>query len=491
MRKGFFLGLVLVSGLAATAGAQTLVGVMTGANEAPGPGDTDGFGLAGFRFEGTTVIYQMQIKNIGAPSASHIHRGNAGAPGLVVIGLASVFPNNTASGVATASAALIEEIRRNPAGFYVNVHNTDFPGGAIRAQLSTGAFAVATGAAERPGPGDADGAGMAVFTTSGGGATLNYAAIVQGIAAPNNSHIHRGDASIPGPPVVQLATSYPDNMAIGSEPISATLLNEIIGNPSNFYFNVHNADYPGGALRGTLNLALVAEAYYFPVVGRVDGLNNTRFTSDARVVNTASSSAVVTFDFYPSSPAGVSAATSRSVLVAPGAELVVNDVVGSQFAATGLGALKIGASHGVSAGVRVFNDQRPVDGGTTGFFIRPKGIGEAGTSGVLLFLSQASPAAIAGRVGFRSNIGWFNPNPAAVGATFQARRASDGSLIGSVDVGINGLAQAQQAVFQLLATVPEADRIHNDFYMTWTSTGPLFVYGAVVDNSTADVVYVD
>ena len=490
-RKVFFVAFVLASCLAVVASGQTLVGVMTGANEAPGPGDADGFGLAGFRFEGTTVFYSMQIKNIAAPNASHIHRGVAGVPGPVVINLASAFPNNRASGSATASAALIEEIRRNPGGFYVNVHNTDFPGGAIRSQLSTGAFAVATGAAEVPGPGDADGSGMAVFTTSGGGASLNYAAIVQDIAAPNNSHIHRGNSSIAGPVVVQLATSYPDNMATGNVAISQDLLSEIISNPSNFYFNVHNADFPGGAVRGTLNLALVAEAYYFPVVGRVDGLNNTRFVSDARVVNTASSSAIVTFDFYPSTPAGLSAATSRSVLVAPGAELVVNDVVGSQFSANGLGALKIGASHAVTAGVRVFNDLRPADGGTTGFFVRPKGIGEAGTSGVLPFLSQATATQIQIQDGFRSNVGWFNPNPAAVGANFQARRASDGSVIGSVSIQINGLSQVQQAVFQLLSTVPAADQAQEDFYISWTSTGPLFVYGAVVDNKTGDVVYVD
>jgi len=491
MRKSLFLALVLVSCLVAAAGGQTLVGVMNGASEAPGPGDPDGFGLAGFRFEGTTVFYAMQVKNIGAPNASHIHRGVAGQPGPVVIGLASAFPNNTASGSVTATAAIIEEIRRNPAGFYVNVHNPEYPNGAIRAQLSTGAFAVATGAAERPGPGDADGAGMAVFTTSGGGTTLNYAAIVQDIGTPNNSHIHRGDATIPGPVVVQLATTYPDNMATGSVTITQALLEEILGNPANFYFNVHNPEYPGGALRGTLDLALVAEAYYFPVVGRVDGLNNTRFVSDARVVNTASSPAVITFDFYPSNPAGLSTAISRTVAVAPGAELVVNDVVGSQFSANGLGALKIGASHAVAAGVRVFNDLRAIAGGTTGFFIRPKGISEAGTSGVLLFLSQASGADIAAGLGFRSNVGWFNPNPAPVGATFQARRASDGSLLGSVDVGINGLSQAQQAVFQLISTVAAADQAQTDFYISWTATGPLFVYGAVVDNKTGDVVYVD
>ena len=159
MSKTVFLAIVLASGLATVAGAQTFVGVMNGANEAPGPGDSDGFGLAGCRFEGTSVIFAMQVKNIGAPNASHIHRGVAGVAGPVVITLASAFPNNTATGTATASAALIDEIRRNPAGFYVNVHNTAFPGGAIRAQLSPGAFAVATGAQEVPGPGDADGSG--------------------------------------------------------------------------------------------------------------------------------------------------------------------------------------------------------------------------------------------------------------------------------------------------------------------------------------------
>jgi hypothetical protein len=292
--------------------------------------------------------------------------------------------------------------------------------------------------------------------------------------------------------VITLASAYPGNMATGSAAASDTLLQEILGNPTGFYFNVHNAAFPGGAVRGPLSLAPYSAVHYFPVVGRVDGLNNTRFVADVRVVNRSTGPETATLEFFSSSPGGLSAASAvRGVLVAPGAELVINDVVGSQFSTTGLGALKIGTAGDMTTGVRVFNDLRPVNGGTTGFFIRPKGISEAATSGVLLFLSQASSADIQAALGFRSNVGWFNPNPAPVGATFRARRASDGSVIGSVSVEINGLSQTQQAVFQLIAGIAAADQTQTDFYITWSATGPLYVYGAVVDNKTGDVVYVD
>jgi CHRD domain len=32
---------------------------------------------------------------------------------------------------------LLRDIRRNPGDYYVNVHNGDFPGGAVRGQLES------------------------------------------------------------------------------------------------------------------------------------------------------------------------------------------------------------------------------------------------------------------------------------------------------------------------------------------------------------------
>ena len=488
MRKFSLVVLVGLFCLAASAGAQTFVGVMNGANEAPSPGDPDGFGLAGFRFEGSSLVYEMQIQNIGAPNASHIHRGAPGVAGPVLINLASAFPNNSGSGIVSVNPALVAEIQSNPGNFYVNVHNTDFPGGAIRAQLSNGAFAILTGGAVEPGPGDPDGTGMAVFTVSG--TTLTFNAIVQDIGAPNASHIH--SPAIPSRPVVvPTASSFPDNRATGTATISPALLEEFLtlGSPFRWYFDVHNAEYPGGAIRGQLSFAPFNEVAYFPVVGRVDGLNNTRFVSDVRIVNTATSPATVILEYFA---AGTNQlwAIAR-ITVAPGAEAVIDDVVASQFDSGGLGAMKVTASGAVTTGVRVFNDLRPIDGGTTGFFIAPKEISDAQTSGVLPFLSNASPADTQARLGFRTNIGWFNPNQLPAGVTFRAHRASDGAVLGSVDVGVAEFSQLQQGVFQLISTVAEADRTQTDFYVTWTSTIPIFVYAAVVDNRTGDVVYVD
>ena len=111
---------------------------MIGAAEVPGPGDPDGMGDAEFTFDWVTgqVCYEMQVRNIGQPTAAHVHRGGPGVAGPPVITLETPdMGDNDNSECQAVPDAVKSEIRSSPSNFYVNVHNAEFPNGAIRAQL--------------------------------------------------------------------------------------------------------------------------------------------------------------------------------------------------------------------------------------------------------------------------------------------------------------------------------------------------------------------
>ncbi|HEX2059729.1 MAG TPA: CHRD domain-containing protein [Thermoanaerobaculia bacterium] len=123
--------------LSMSASAQTFVATLNGANEAPGPGDPDGAGFATITFVGTTVNYSIVVTNITLPPiGQHIHIGGPGVPGPIVVNLPGTWVGNTLNGSTTSDPATIAAIVANPGGYYVNVHTTDFPGGAVRGQLA-------------------------------------------------------------------------------------------------------------------------------------------------------------------------------------------------------------------------------------------------------------------------------------------------------------------------------------------------------------------
>jgi hypothetical protein len=130
--------LVLASSVAA--GGRPFSGTMTGAEEAPGPGDPDGSGTFQFTFNQgqREVCFDLFVEDILLPaSAAHIHIAPVGSPGPVVIGLTAPDASGVSSGcVEDVDPNLIKAIRQNPSAYYVNVHNSEFPGGAVRGQLS-------------------------------------------------------------------------------------------------------------------------------------------------------------------------------------------------------------------------------------------------------------------------------------------------------------------------------------------------------------------
>lgn len=139
-RSILFVALIAIALVAqAKDGGRKFIVQMTGAAEVPGPGDPDGSGTAILRLNPGTeqVCFNLFVEDITLPaSAAHIHVAPADDSGPVVVGLAAPNANGLASGCVSASRELILAIIQNPADYYVNVHNSDFPAGAVRGQLS-------------------------------------------------------------------------------------------------------------------------------------------------------------------------------------------------------------------------------------------------------------------------------------------------------------------------------------------------------------------
>jgi len=119
-------------------GGRPLTAQLTGDAEVPGPGDPDGSGTARITLNQgqRQVCFDLEVFDIAPASASHIHRGEAGVAGPVVVTLGPPTSGASSGCVIGVNRALIRQIRRSPEQFYVNVHNADFPPGALRGQLS-------------------------------------------------------------------------------------------------------------------------------------------------------------------------------------------------------------------------------------------------------------------------------------------------------------------------------------------------------------------
>jgi hypothetical protein len=256
-----------------------LAAVLQGRNEVPGApgtpamGDKDGQAVQVLKIQGDQVSFALQWKKIAAPTAGHIHLGATGSNGAVQIpffGTALPGTLNAAVGKVTVTdTALLDSIKANPTGFYANLHTAEFPGGAVRGQLHTVTNPVDLNSVLRTGPfaalldgeqeeptGDSDGQASAFVRVQHG--KVDFGVRWSGIAPPTNMHLHQGAAGVNGPVVVPFfpaATPLPASFT-GVAGTASGLPHEVTDaidkRPTDFYANVHTADFPAGAVRGQL-----------------------------------------------------------------------------------------------------------------------------------------------------------------------------------------------------------------------------------------------
>jgi hypothetical protein len=114
---------------------------LKGENEVP-PADLDGKGTAAVIVSGDRlkVCYFISVSNLSSDvTAAHIHVGEEGANGPIVVPLDPPV-DGLSAGCAAVEEDLGHGLATNPTNFYVNVHTTEFPGGAVRGQLNFASF---------------------------------------------------------------------------------------------------------------------------------------------------------------------------------------------------------------------------------------------------------------------------------------------------------------------------------------------------------------
>jgi len=255
--------------LAAQFGYQAM---MTGANEVPPNASTaTGFGRVVVSPDGSKITVDFSFSGLSAPAtAAHIH-GPAGAGTNASV----LFPF---SGVPSATSGSIpqQSFTLSPvqAGYldhgllYMNVHNANFPGGEIRAQLlpalavtspfvaQSGFQASMLGVNEVPANGSTGTAfGTVVLSPDQTNITVNMR--FSGLTAPATAaHIH-GPAGAGTNASVLFPFSGVPNATTGAIPeqtfaITPTQVGYL--QSGLLYMNVHNSVYPGGELRDQIRL---------------------------------------------------------------------------------------------------------------------------------------------------------------------------------------------------------------------------------------------
>jgi len=489
----------LVLSLVATTGyAQTLGAVLTGSQEVPSRA-VPGFGNATVTFDASrqNAAITITVTNLGSPINNfHIHEAPAGTNGPVVvdiIGMGGQFVNGTMTGTFAVSPAVAQRMVQNPAGFYVNVHTTQFSGGAVRGQLAYVSGGPITYAAELRGANENPPVNTAAF----GGAfvtvdtinnNLTWEVNTNGIASPTASHIHRGPAGTNGPVLIGFAngpTDFTGGRTKGTTSIAtlsqADQLN-LATAPAGFYVNVHSTANPNGEIRGQLT---PANEYDIPIAGRVtNGLGQT-FATDVRVFNPSYDTPAVALIEYIT--AGVlpntTANASMVVNVAPRGTAVLDDIANTLNVNGTTGALRVSSATQLAITSRTFNDLRAAGKGTISQFVPAMPRSLALRRGVMPQVSQGSD--LAGNSS-RANVGFFNPNPGPVTVRLELRGPT--TLLGQSVITLEALSQQQNSLATYFPNVAQPP--DTNLTLSFDAAAPIFVYTAVNDNTSGGILFV-
>lgn len=186
-----------------------------------------------------------------AATAAHIHLGDTGVNGAVIVPLTQTVPG-TWSVPAGTTLTESQAAAFASGGLYFNAHTAANPGGEVRGQIGREVFAAQMSSAQEvpTNTSSATGNGLVSFdpTTKAFKATVT----LTGLSA-TAAHIHTGTLGINGPVLFGLTQTTPTS-GVWVSAADAVLTDAQLATlkSGGLYFNAHSAAFPGGEIRGQI-----------------------------------------------------------------------------------------------------------------------------------------------------------------------------------------------------------------------------------------------
>ena len=261
----WFLAATLVLGLAACGSGDgddsvaplptttQLKASLSGDQEVPAP-LTGALGTGSLSLESPSRKISGSITIDGmAASAAHIHQGETGINGPIIVAL-----TETAPGVWSVPAGSVlteaQATAFTAGALYFNAHSTANPNGEIRGQIGREVFAAQMSPAQEVPPNASSATGNGLLSLDPATKKFTARITVSGLAA-TAAHIHDGALGINGPIIFPLSQTAAGS-GVWVSVADATLTDAQLARlrSGSLYFNAHSAALPGGEIRGQIGL---------------------------------------------------------------------------------------------------------------------------------------------------------------------------------------------------------------------------------------------
>ena len=144
-RKAYTTCVTAASNAQKAYGLKALKATLNGSDEVGGAGAATGTASVRVNVAAKRVCVTLTLDSFGAADAlaAHIHKGAAGVDGPVAVAIYTTesldaLDHHQPSKLCVNGGAptpVLKDILAHPAGYYVNIHNKQFPNGAARGQL--------------------------------------------------------------------------------------------------------------------------------------------------------------------------------------------------------------------------------------------------------------------------------------------------------------------------------------------------------------------